>query len=200
MLIYRLGKSSKKSKIARIVFKKPNGNLSVWTLNASLIKDSSELFEKLRSKIPDIKQDNTIFSDLLKENISTSDIQFKNLTLKEEGIFYLNESIPWNQVKVIDYEDFKSHISGYGIINITYQAQKDDLKNLQVAPNGTEQFRVFLEYLIKKAENASIDPTLLNLFDSSYRRKSNIFRYFVIFLGIVVLYVFLDFVCVIFFR
>lgn len=171
-----------KTKIYKIIFKKPDGNLTSLALTPSNLKNSVELFDNLRNKIPEITQNHKIFSDVLNNFVSPARLQCKNITLTDEGILHSKGVIPWNNLKVIYYDEFFNRISGYGTVNITYQYQKDYFENIKVAPAGTEHFRKFLQYLINKADKASIDPSILKIFDSSYKKKSTIIKWFVIFL------------------
>ena len=192
-----------KSKIAKVFFNKPSGGLTYLVLNSSISENSEELFENLKSRIPNIMNNNEIFSDLFQNFISPSRIQYKESTLAEEGIIYPKRVIPWNRIKVIDYEDFNRRVSGYGTINITYQNQKDEIESIKIVPRGTEQFRNFLRYLIKKADKASIDPSLLKLLKSSYIKERLIIKLFVIpvvIISIIVVFFFGYFIYAVFFK
>ncbi len=200
MIIFDYSYGRQKTKIYRILFKKPDGSLTSLALNPSIVENSNELFDNLRKKIPNIMQNHQIFSAFLKNFISPSRIQYKKLTLTEEGIIHPKGIISWNNLKVVYYDDFFSRISGYGAINITFQNQKDYIDSIKIVPQGTEKFRKFLRYLISKAYNASVDPSLLKIFESSYNKERAVIKWFVIILIIVLVFFFGYFIYGVFFK
>ena len=203
MIIFDYSYGYQKSEIARVIFKRPNGVLTSLDLNYSFFKNSKDLLENLRKRIPNIMQHHQIFSEFLKDFISPSKIQYKNLTLTEEGIIYPKGIIAWNDLKIIYYDDFLSRISGYGTVSITYQNYENRLESINIAPKGTEQFRNFLLYLVAKANKASIDPLLLKIFESSYKKEVLAVKIFVIpiiIVSIIFLLFFGYFIYVVFFK
>jgi hypothetical protein len=200
MIIFDYSYGGQQSDIARIIFKKPDKTPTSLDLNSSFFKNSKDLFQNLRKKIPNIMQNHQIFSEFLKDSISPSKIQYKNLTLTEEGIIHPKGIIAWNDLKIIYYGDFLSRISGYGTVSITYQNYENQIESINIAPKGTEQFRNFLRYLISKANKASIDPSLLKIFKSSYRKETAFVKWFVIILIIYLVFFFGYFIYGVFFK
>jgi hypothetical protein len=153
-----------KEKIAKIFLKNSKGSPKYFFIPFKNLKDSDvkKLIDNLRKKIPDITNDNEIFSRILQNVSLPPKIQYKNLTLTHEGITLSEEVIPWNRIIVIDYEDFHSRM-----FNISYQSKTGSFGDIMIKSKRTEEFRNFIRYLIKNANNASIDASLLKIFSKS---------------------------------
>jgi hypothetical protein len=55
------------------------------------------------------------------------------------------------------------------MVNVLYQRQTDSFENIMIKPEGTEDFKNFIQYLIMKSDNASIDASLLKIFSKEYK-------------------------------
>lgn len=149
-----------KKKMAKIFIKNHRGILKNIVLATNAFKNSNELFDDLRKKIPDITNKNDIFLNIFQKFPFPTNIQFKNITLGPEGIIKQSkEVIPWHSVIGIDYDDFYTRT-----VYVSYESQSGLSEHISIKPKGTDEFKNFLRYFIKNANSASIDPSLLKLF------------------------------------
>jgi hypothetical protein len=154
-------------KIAKIFFKISKGIPKYFFIPFKNFKqsDGEQLLDNLREKIPNLTNKNDVFSDFLRNIVLPSKLQYKKYTLlQEEGIKHPNGIIPWNKIASIDYADFSSRM-----VNVLYQRQTDSFENIMIKPEGTEDFKNFIQYLIMKSDNASIDASLLKIFSKEYK-------------------------------
>jgi hypothetical protein len=162
-----MGSLSGKEKIAKVFYKIYKGSPKYFVIPFKNLKDSDgeKLLDNLREKIPNITNKSNIFSDILRNFVLPSKIQYKKYILsQEEGIKHPKGTIPWNSITSIDYEDFHSRM-----LNVSYENQTGSFENIFIKPEGTEDFKNFIRYIIKKADNAYIDASLLKIFSKEYK-------------------------------
>lgn len=184
--------------VAKIFIKDSGKKLKYLLLESTSFEKASELFDTLKNRIPEMLNNNEIFKGVLRHPLN-EEINYKNLTLTRNGITDPNETIPWDSLKIITYDDFNTKIDGYGTIIIGYQNSRNQAQSIKIEPEMTDQFRDFLRFCIKNAGKASIDPSLLKFFDKAYERERRFIEIFVIaviivlicFFGYFIYYVFL---------
>jgi len=177
--------SSTKERFLKIFYNHNKENLKYLGLRLKIFRDADKLVTELRSMLPDIKNDDSIFDNLREVPSAHSMVKFKNIILSSEGLRYSNQKIiPWSDVKVISYED-----RGFGPITITYDDQ-NSINHISIKPKWSEDFNIFLRHLIKNAKHSSIDPSLLKILTSKFHRMENLFlKLFIILATFILLYI-----------
>jgi len=133
-----------KEKIAKIFIKNRRGIPNCFVLATNAFKKSSELFDNLRKRIPNITNKNDIFLNIFQNFPFPTNIQFKNITLGTEGIIkHSREIIPWHSVIGIDYEDFYTRT-----VYVSYESQLGLSEHISIKPKGTDEFKNFLRYFM----------------------------------------------------
>jgi len=156
-------------KIAKIFLKISKGSPKYFVIPFKNLKepDGKQLLDNLREKIPNITNKSDVFSDFLRNITPLSKRQYKKFTLlQEEGMKHTKGIVPWNKITSIDYADFSTRM-----VNVSYQSQTGSFENIMIKPQGTEDFKKFIQYLIMKADNASIDASLLKIFSKEYKHE-----------------------------